>query len=85
MDMAKQVTGTSRGLAKGDWCLNACGWVCRILSDVRTFAPCCEVWGFEHEAGSVYAAELTKITESQAYAMITKAGYDPNHQYYKGK
>jgi hypothetical protein len=82
--MAKRVTGTSRGLAKGDYCMTSSGWPCRIMSDVRTFAPCCEVWGFEHECGSVYAADLTKISEDTAKRAITAAGWNPDRQYYKG-
>lgn len=32
-----------------------------IISDVRTSTPCCEVFGFEQECGSVYATDLRPL------------------------
>lgn len=57
-------TGASLGLKKGDLCINRMGWACKIISDARTFAPCCEVWGPFHELGSVYASELRVVDEA---------------------
>jgi len=58
------VTGKSKGLKKGDFVFTG-AFPGIIVSDVHTFAPCCEVWGFEHESGSCYATDLRKITKEE--------------------
>lgn len=68
-------TGKSLGLAKGDMCVNTAGWACLILSDAHTFAPCCRVWGFENECGSVYATELRKVSEQEFNAAKVRMGF----------
>lgn len=75
--MAGYPTGKKLGLAKGDWCYNReSGWGCRILSDVHTYAPVCMVWGYEAEAGSVYAFELVKTTKEDVIRRAAEYGHE---------
>jgi len=56
-------TAKALGFKKGD-CVRIVvdsGFVGVLMSDVHTATPCAEVWGFEHEMGSVYAEHLKKI------------------------
>lgn len=60
-------TAKALGFKKGD-CVRVVvdsGFVGVIISDAHTATPCCEVWGFEHEMGSVYAEHLVKITPAE--------------------
>ena len=59
--MGKIATGKSLGFKKGEFVWTG-AFPGIIISDVRTYAPCCEVWGFEHEMGSAYATDLRKIS-----------------------
>lgn len=47
-----------------------------IIGDVHTWTPTCEVWGFEHECGSVYAHELKRLTREEFMAMAKGLGYE---------
>ena len=62
-------TGKSLGLKKGDFVYTG-AFPGIIISDVHTFAPYCEVWGFEQEMGSCYATDLRKLTYQQFRAAI---------------
>lgn len=68
-------TAKSMGFVKGDYAINHLGWVHKLLSDVHTTTPTCEVWGYEHEFGSAYASNLTKITPEQAQLINKKRGF----------
>lgn len=60
-------TAKALGFKKGD-CVRVVvgtGFVGVIMSDAHTATPCCEIWGFAHEGGSVYAEHLVKITPAQ--------------------
>jgi hypothetical protein len=70
----KSVTGKSRGFQKGDF-VHTGAFPGIIISDVHTFAPCCEVWGFEHEGGSAYAKDLTKLTFEEFKLQIEAEGH----------
>ena len=59
--MSKIVTGKALGFKKGDFVWTG-AFPGIIISDVQTFAPCCEVWGIEHEMGSAFAYDLRKLT-----------------------
>ena len=69
------ITGKSRGFKKGDFVFTG-AFPGIIISDVHTFAPCCEVWGFEHEGGSAYATDLSKLTYDEFISMTKAQGYD---------
>ena len=71
----KMPTGKSLGFVKGDFVMTP-AFPGIIISDVRTFAPCCEVWGFEHEMGSAYAKYLVKISKQEFMAVALQHGFD---------
>lgn len=64
------MTAKARGFKKGDYALTGMNFVAKLVSDVHTTTPICEVWGWEHEFGSVYADELQAITPAQAKNII---------------
>jgi len=68
------ITGKSRGFQKGDFVFTG-AFPGIIISDVHTFAPCCEVWGFEHEGGSAYAKDLRKLSFDAFVVEIEAQGY----------
>jgi len=70
----KTPTGKSLGFKKGDFVFTG-AFPGIIISDVHTFAPCCEVWGIEHEGGSAYATDLQKLTYQEFTYMIKQQGY----------
>jgi hypothetical protein len=57
----KSSTGKSLGFKVGDFIWTG-AFPGIIISDVGTYAPCCEVWGWKHEMGSAYATDLRKIS-----------------------
>ena len=71
MDTAKKL-----GYKKGDFVLTAMGWGAIIISDAHTATPCCEVWGLEHEMGSVYATDLTRMSFAEFKAVAENYGFD---------
>jgi hypothetical protein len=73
--MAGLPTGKSLGFVKGDFVLTP-AFPGIIISDVHTYAPCCEVWGWEHEMGSAYAHELQKINKEQFMEYAKQYGFD---------
>jgi hypothetical protein len=68
-------TGKSLGFKKGDF-VHTGAFPAIIISDVHTFAPCCEVWGIEHEMGSAYATDLKKLTFAEFIEMARPYGYN---------
>ena len=70
-------TAKALGFKKGDYAINQMGWVCKLIQYVNTTTPMCEVWGFEHEFGSVYANELNKISEQEALRIIERGVREP--------
>jgi hypothetical protein len=71
----KMKSGKSLGFKKGDFVFTG-SFPGIIISDVQTYAPCCEVWGYEHEMGSAYAEELIKLDYASFLAMALKYGFD---------
>ncbi len=57
-------TAKALGFKKGDFVFTGM-FPAIIISDAHTATPCCEVWGIEHESGSVYAHELRRITKDE--------------------
>lgn len=68
-------TGKALGFKKGDFVYTG-AFPGIIISDVQTFAPCCEVWGIEHEMGSAYATDLRRLSFAQFVEMATQYGFD---------
>lgn len=73
--MGKLATGKSLGFKSGDF-VHTGMFPGIIISDVRTFAPCCEVWGIEHEMGSAYATDLRKLTFQEFRETAKRYGFD---------
>jgi hypothetical protein len=69
------ITGKNRGFKKGDFVFTG-AFPGIIISDVHTFAPCCEVFGFEQECGSAYAKDLRKLTAAEFVIMAGQQGHD---------
>lgn len=68
-------TGKALGFKKGDF-VHTGAFPGIIISDVQTFAPCCEVWGFEHEMGSAYAEDMTLLTWENFQEIAKRFGFD---------
>lgn len=68
------MTGKSLGFKKGDVVFTG-AFPGVIISDVHTSTPVCEVWGFEHESGSVYAQELKRIDGDQFVRAAQELGH----------
>jgi len=75
LEEVKMITGKKRGFKKGDFVFTG-AFPGIIISDVQTQAPCCEVWGFDHEIGSAYAADLVKLSWPEFKKMAEKNGFD---------
>ena len=69
------ITGKAIGLKKGDFVFTG-AFPGIVISDVHTSTPCCEVWGFEHESGSAYAKDMSKITYGTFLAMCADHGHN---------
>jgi hypothetical protein len=56
-------TAKKLGFKKGDWALlRGTQWPAKLISDVHTSTPVAMVFGWEEEAGSVYATDLIKLS-----------------------
>lgn len=56
-------TAKKLGFKKGDWALlRGTRWPVKLISDVHTATPVGMVFGWEEEAGSVYASDLIKLS-----------------------
>ena len=69
-------TGKSLGFKKGDFVFTG-AFPGIIISDVHTFAPCCEVWGIEQEMGSAYATDLRHISFGEFLQQCAVLGHNP--------
>jgi hypothetical protein len=68
-------TGKALGLKKGDFVFTG-AFPGIIIGEVHTRTPLCEVWGLEHESGSVYASELRKLRKEEFVALARQFGFD---------
>lgn len=50
-------------LKKGMWVLLACGWHGKLLDNGRGTTRLVDVYGIEHEAGSVYAHDIVAYAD----------------------
>jgi len=68
-------TAKAMGFVKGDFAIDReFGFIHKLIQGLNTATPLCEVWGFEHEFGSAYAENLTKISEEEARQLISERG-----------
>jgi hypothetical protein len=75
------ITGKSKGLVKGDFVFTG-AFPGIIISDVHTYAPCCEVFGFEQECGSAYAKDMRKLTKEDFLMLTEREGHHPPFRVY---
>lgn len=68
-------TGKKLGFKKGDF-VHTGAFPGIIISDVQTFAPVCEVWGYEHESGSAYADDLVLLNWPTFESLAKRYGFD---------
>lgn len=68
-------TGKKLGFKKGDF-VHTGAFPGIIISDVHTFAPVCEVWGFEHESGSAYADDFVLLNWPTFKSLAERYGFD---------
>lgn len=68
------ISGKKLGLRVGDF-VHTGAFPAVIISDVGTYAPCCEVFGLEQELGSVYAHDLKPITKEQFITLAEDFGH----------
>lgn len=68
-------TAKKLGFKKGDFVLTECGFPAILISDVHTSTPVAEVWGLEHEGGSVYADKLVLLAYWQFKAHCQQWGH----------
>ncbi len=68
-------TGKKLGFKKGDF-VHTGAFPGIIISDVHTFAPVCEVWGYEHESGSAYADDLVLLNWPTFESLAKRYGFD---------
>ncbi len=63
-------TAKKMGFKKGDWVLlRDSNWYAKLLSDVHTAYPVAYVIGWAHEAGSVYASDLVRLSDLDMEAL----------------
>lgn len=68
-------TAKKLGFKKGDFILTECNFPGILISDVHTSTPVAEVWGLEHEGGSVYADKIQRINRDEFMAITRNRGY----------
>lgn len=68
-------TAKALGFVKGDFVWTG-AFPGILVSDVHTSTPVAEVWGFDHESGSVYAHDLRKLTKAEFLAAAGRYGFD---------
>ena len=74
---------------KGEILVNTIGWVCIVMEATRgnnpTIIPMVDVFGFEHECGSIYTNEIARrITKKEAEDIVKQNGQNLSETYYKG-
>ncbi|MFA5298600.1 MAG: hypothetical protein WC389_10395 [Lutibacter sp.] len=77
-------------ILKGTIGYNPMGWACIAIERAKSDKPMtpimCEVWGYEHECGSMYRNEFTPTNDLENWKAAVKAyGGDPDQRYFKGK
>ena len=80
----------SNRLLKGIIGYNPMGWASIVMERAKSDKPetpvLCEVWGYEHECGSMYYHEFTPTDDIENWKKAIKAyGGDPEDRYFKGE
>ena len=75
---------------KGEILVNTIGWVCIVMEATRgnnpTIIPMVEVFGFEHECGSIYTNEIARrITKKEAEEIVANNGQSFSDRFFKGE
>ena len=68
-------TAKKLGFKKGDF-VHTGAFPGIVIGQVNTATPMCEVWGVEHEMGSAYAEDLTRMTWDEFQAVAGRFGFD---------
>jgi len=79
----------SNVLVKGKRGYNTYGWPLIIMERAKSDKPgtpvCCEVYGLEHECGSVYVEEVSITNDVLTWEQAVKDfGHNPAQRYFKG-
>lgn len=53
-----------------------------VIGDVHTKSPLCEVYGFEHESGSVYSDDLRHLSAAEFMMNMMAHGYSQPFEAY---
>lgn len=74
---------------KGEMLVNTIGWPCIVMEATRgndpTIINMVEVFGVEHECGSIYTNEIaSRINKVEFEEMIAAQGYEIGKYYFKG-
>ncbi len=72
-------TAKDLGFIKGDYAITKEGFVAKLLEDLNTDNPFCEVWSLEHELISIRADELREISKPEAENLIAELSQDFGH------
>ena len=75
---------------KGRIGYNSIGWPLVLMERAKSDKPntpvLCEVWGFEHECGSIYAHEIILTEDLEGWRLAVKGMQgDPDERYFKGE
>ena len=79
----------SNRLLKGVIGYNPMGWAAVVMERAKSDKPntpvMCEVWGFEHECGSMYYSEFTPAKNIEDWkSRVRQEGGDPDDRVFKG-
>lgn len=74
---------------KGEMLVNTIGWPCIVLEATHGNDPqiinMVEVFGFEHECGSIYTNEIARrLNKDEFEKMVVTQGHEVNKYYFKG-
>jgi len=77
-------------MLKGRIGYNSIGWPLIVMERAKSDNPqtpvLCEVWGYEHECGSVYAGEICLTNDKHRWDNdVRKMNGNPDNHYFKGK
>lgn len=75
---------------KGEMLVNTIGWACIVMEATRgndpQIVPMVEVFGFEHECGSIYTNEIARRINREEFESLKKAsGHENEELIFKGE
>ena len=87
--MTKNSINKKNQYKKGELIANKLGWVGIVIENTRGNDPnivMVEMYGFEHESGSIYTSEIAgRITKTQFEWGKKAMGYERQSSYFKGE